>query len=764
MEAMMPSVDQETQKIISTYQQIYNLIFKYGIFIVMGVLSLIVVLSLKPNSYVDAAGIWGMNAQIALAPTLIHSGDAYIAKGVTLAPSIEASPLSIQILQGFVSISPEAQMWFGVLAQSDGIILPVSINLSSHDDNLNKEYFSTSSYNPEDLNTYIQNTILTYPVKNMQTTLHQYKQQTLEQNTIAGNSLGAELRTASIPMDNAGVVPQEVSLSTRFGLQCLGRWHLTNYFCYKNIEQFISRIAYMSFDNKLDELSSLIKDIVNTPYLKNTCDNLQYAFSKSPVSDRQWEFIFSQCGWSYVTAYHRIVDFATVVYELQGISNAKLYTDDDINIFKLLSLQQKIYHNTLQKNYDIGTIEVYLMFVQSLLTKKTDIDQVYKDMIYMYNNTYLQSALTQIAILNNNTKAMIRLTDVVKNINEGAINLQRMITNPELISFVDESKRSSTSQTNLVTFQDLFASKFTTFDNFIVTSQKVDNDTLSAQVEGYFIVNDNGEEKKVLFVGDYLFDNEDFTLTYAEFPQSSYLETSLNKLIKQRTMFIDIPFVYEFIKNNVWYESQNVSICDIITARREPKTCNDNLATFIAWDDTINLSFNGYTITNIDSNNSTLATTLKQEIEWIITTQNNIWGIIDDLIKTALGENTTVGSTTETESETNNAIDTNQFTIISKFKQYFDITPEKIEANSGKYLVEFSLDNIDFVGLLDIQNNYKLFPVAIQQWGATTRVNNLSLNLTNAALTEINLFKANPSEYIKKVDQNTYNTLFPTNN
>ena len=125
--------------------------------------------------------------------------------------------------------------------------------------------------------------------------------------------------------------------------------------------------------------------------------------------------------------------------ELQGISNAKLYADDDINIFKLVSLQQKIYQNTLQKNYDVSTIEAYLSFVQALLTKR-NIDQMYKDVIYLYNNTYLQSALTQIAVLNNNTKALLGLTDVIRDINEGSVQLQRSITNPELLAFVSAAK------------------------------------------------------------------------------------------------------------------------------------------------------------------------------------------------------------------------------------------------------------------------------------------------------------------------------------
>lgn len=337
-------------------------------------------------------------------------------------------------------------MGYGVLAQHSGIILPMSINLSSHEDNFSKAYFSTSNYKPEDLDTYIKNTILTYPVRNIQTTLFQYKQKAVEENVAAGNSfglpkpLGADISAAALPDNSAKVIPQDTTLTVRFGLQCLGNAHLTNFFCYKNTEQFIARIPYLSFDNKLDELSLLIKDIINTPYQKSACDNLQYAFSKTPEAERQWEYIFSQCGGNYLQAYHRIVDFATVTYELQGISNSKLYADEDINIFKLLSLQQKIYHNTLQKNYDVGTIEVYLTFVQDLLTKRPNIPQLYKDMIYLYNNTYLQNALTQIAILNNNTKAMLRLTDVVKNINEGTTQLQRMVNNPELITFVDATK------------------------------------------------------------------------------------------------------------------------------------------------------------------------------------------------------------------------------------------------------------------------------------------------------------------------------------
>ncbi len=45
------NIDMETQKIIITYQKIYNIIFRYGAFIVLGILSFVIVLSLHTQSF-----------------------------------------------------------------------------------------------------------------------------------------------------------------------------------------------------------------------------------------------------------------------------------------------------------------------------------------------------------------------------------------------------------------------------------------------------------------------------------------------------------------------------------------------------------------------------------------------------------------------------------------------------------------------------------------------------------------------------------------
>ena len=80
MEAVMPSVDHDTQQIISTYQQIYNLIFKYGIFIILGVLSFTVVLFLDPHAYGDVSELSSPNTLPAGIQPIIYSGNTYIAK------------------------------------------------------------------------------------------------------------------------------------------------------------------------------------------------------------------------------------------------------------------------------------------------------------------------------------------------------------------------------------------------------------------------------------------------------------------------------------------------------------------------------------------------------------------------------------------------------------------------------------------------------------------------------------------------------------
>ena len=199
-----------------------------------------------------------------------------------------------------------------------------------------------------------------------------------------------------------------------------------------------------------------------------------------------------------------------------------------------------------------------------------------------------------------------------------------------------------------------------------------------------------------------------------------------------------------------------------MTARVDLLSCDDTIGIYEDDDGLrITIEFDEYKIVRVETNNASITAKLNNSIKNAITTQNNIGVIVEQLIKTAQPNEI---PTSDDDSSTGSTVDTNQFTLISKFKQFFDVTPESINLNSGKYIVEFEMAGIKFVGAVDIANNYKIFPLAIQHGDQIVRVNNLSLNLTNASLTEINLFKTNPREYIRKVDPATYEMTYPVGN
>ncbi len=53
-----------------------------------------------------------------------------------------------------------------------------------------------------------------------------------------------------------------------------------------------------------------------------------------------------------------------------------------------------------------------------------------------------------------------------------------------------------------------------------------------------------------------------------------------------------------------------------------------------------------------------------------------------------------------------------------------------------------------------------MFPIAVKQGeDKLFRINNLSLNLTNAAIADVNVFKNDPLGQIKKLDPATYDLI-----
>ncbi|HCB50995.1 TPA: hypothetical protein DEP21_00075 [Patescibacteria group bacterium] len=60
-----------------------------------------------------------------------------------------------------------------------------------------------------------------------------------------------------------------------------------------------------------------------------------------------------------------------------------------INIYKLVSIQQIMYDDSINKRVNIDRIDGYLEFIQELL-KKNKLSKIYKEIVYYFNNYYIK--------------------------------------------------------------------------------------------------------------------------------------------------------------------------------------------------------------------------------------------------------------------------------------------------------------------------------------------------------------------------------------
>ena len=616
METTVPVIDQESNEIIRTYQIIYAVIFKFGGYIIVGILSFFIMAYFGgAQAEVTKAGYSGQ-MPLPAARSITVSGDLYTAKRITLTPDLSGVSLSVSVLGGFIETTPAVLRGYGNLTEYSGMMLPFSVNTTLENQTGTKGYFSSDNYDPSTLASWIQHYVLTNP---------------FAPGTIPPLPIHGSVSSSAPTTTKQGAVGV---LEAAYGLQCVGYFHLTSFFCNKNIEYFIADIPHIDIQKNLSQLVPLVQSFMKTDYEKPVCDAMQQAFDTTPVEDNNRESIFELCGQAYVDTYHRVIDFTNASLELQGIANDQLYTDDDINVFKLLSLQQKIYQNILQKKYDTDIVETYVSYVQNLVMRRKGIDQVYRDIIYMYNNVFLQQYMTQIAIQTTDTKALLKVSQAVKDINEGLVNLKSTIGNKALITYVEGQSTAGTGTTSITTFQDLFAGTFASFNNFTITNQSVDTKNLGAHVEGYFVLPD---QSQVSFVGDYVFKDNQFLLSSASFPDNPQLSAIITNSIAGNPQ-IGISFIYELIQNNS-NPSAKLSICDLLGLQRVTvQNCTPNNVLIEGSLGSVSIGIQGYQISSITSDNATLQASLRTSSASIITTQQNIVGVIQAFITAASGK------------------------------------------------------------------------------------------------------------------------------
>jgi hypothetical protein len=96
--------------------------------------------------------------------------------------------------------------------------------------------------------------------------------------------------------------------------------------------------------------------------------------------------------------------------------------------------------------------------------------------------------------------------------------------------------------------------------------------------------------------------------------------------------------------------------------------------------------------------------------------------------------------------------------VYEKFQTYIGVKPTTVAQMSWRFIVEFSVDNINFVGWFGI-DNFEISPLRIIQ-NERIKVKNFSLKLDNSDLFRINAFVLDPLQYIGSVDPEALRALW----
>jgi len=133
-------------------------------------------------------------------------------------------------------------------------------------------------------------------------------------------------------------------------------------------------------------------------YNEKWCTQLLYYSYYTEKENSTTEKLLEQCDPTYQEKYRLFIDFSEVQKELfsKFISN-KIYKDESINIYKLISFQQIINDDITNRIINTDRINWYFSFIQELL-KRDKIWLFYKELTYFFNNYYLEKAIENIEI------------------------------------------------------------------------------------------------------------------------------------------------------------------------------------------------------------------------------------------------------------------------------------------------------------------------------------------------------------------------------
>lgn len=783
-------IDNNTQQIIKRYTIIYKAIFQYSIYFIPFILGIIWAWTLQSSTVVARTQI----PKDTKFPSFAETDWIYKAAKI----SDEVWPIlnwfwNVKILWWELQATWNIIIWrnnlitLGVPNDKDwGIILPNRPYVVNMWFTGWLKYFTNKDYKIDQLKRVIDNWILSIaPTWNESSTwdmngVDSMFFRTKEKNNQAPTNMEQVLKILQERMffeqlQKWGGTLETPTPSTvekwKFieenGLTCMFWLKIIDIFCDINVNKLIKALPEVSLDNARADLLTISKKITKKDQVDAFCSNLMINILKKPYPTAELDTIMLWTCKDYDSRYERLTVFLWVQNEMESIVWENLIgADPEFNIFKLVSIQQKLYAQHKDKLLDTTLATTYLRFLSNLINDKTiKIPQFYIEESYYFNNIYLKSMLKRLTIETVNPTVndeVSKVLDVISNTNKWnwsvwIVWLDSLIINNTLRQSINGD--TWTFFTTIANFEQTFTDTIRTFAELRASALQTDETTRTARFVGILqsvSTMENDDTPSIPVIIDFGYKDGKFYVTSIRTPQNEWTDKIVQEYMKKTNNTAPLSTLIYIIQSNIDNLNPDLWLCNILMGGVVDwvalASCTKDTALIkLDWE-TLTLNISNNIVISWVSSNPKRQTLVNSLINNNSIDGDRVMGVLKSITQRIIDE----------KEEANIAdwkLNATQISIMEKMKKFLGTTPGSVVKSWKKRLVSFSLKDFAFASVMDVDNNYKLSPLVINAGGKNITISSFSLSLINIQQQKITQFKEDPLLYIKQIDATRYQQI-----
>lgn len=554
------------------------------------------------------------------------------------------------------------------------------------------------------------------------------------------------------------------NLIDMFSLSCL-LWKWTNSpFCKVNIDNFFNRVfmykvwindKILDLETDNDNFSKIFYKLLEVWYKDKLCMSMSRYLSMSFDTREFLEWYYESCWWNVRSDYNKVLAFNEILqnYKKNNFSST-IYSDKQLNHLKLVSIMNSFYNGKPRLN----SLNSYNNMVRNLL-KWWRINDIYKDIIYVFNNKYLISKLkdegekeTYMSKADAN-----KLIDQIMDINKWW--LEEWLVNKWLVEHMRWDINNIVVKQNRISLDSQFNNLLIRFP-FIVplSALKINESKGTATIDNWkFVVYIQSEKTNIeLKFTNLIIKIDENGVSFVNQVFLIWMDKEnaiLSDMIKKN--WVSVGDLKWFLADQVSVSNtKKLSLCQMINKDEKFKTwwsweikqCNDETIIFDQnWIDYI-FEFNSQQLVDFEISDKNIDVVIKQNNKWKLVLLENLPQFIYDVLRVKL--------------EWDSHIDINDATIINnKLDTYFWVKARSIKWSRWVFLIKFMIWSHNFEWTLNFNKNYRLSSVKlIIESGAKNQIYQitwLELYLIDKYKNELNLFKDDPIKYMNWIDSDS---------